>query len=215
MRWIGVHPARLEDGRRSRCPEAGTGGYGRLQCQHGRVTEVRSVHTADLTATDRRAVRRLLDGAFDGNFGADDWEHTLGGLHTVVLDGGEPVAHVTVVQRRLLHRGRSIRTGYVEGLAVRPDRRRRGLATVVMAAAERQIVTAYDLGALSDGTGIDDFYQRRGWLTWRGPTSVLGPTGLRRTAEDDGGVLVLPTPTGPELDPDQPLACDWRPGDVW
>jgi aminoglycoside 2'-N-acetyltransferase I len=160
-------------------------------------------------------IRRLLDDAFGGGFSAEDWDHTLGGLHTLVVEDGELVAHVAVVQRRFLYGALSIRTGYVEGLAVRPDRRRRGLASAAMAEAERVIVTAYDLGALSDGTDIDGFYQRRGWLTWRGPTSVISPTGPRRTEEDDGGVLVLPTPSSPELDPSEGIACDWRRGDVW
>jgi aminoglycoside 2'-N-acetyltransferase I len=84
-----------------------------------------------------------------------------------------------------------------------------------MTVAERIITTAYDLGALSDGTNIEGFYQRRGWLTWRGSTSVLSPTGMQRTVDDDGAVLILPTPTSPPLDLDDGIACDYRPGDVW
>jgi aminoglycoside 2'-N-acetyltransferase I len=179
------------------------------------LPELRTVHTADLAPSERHAVRRLLDNAFDGRFGGDDWDHTLGGLHTLVLVQGELVGHVAVVQRRLLYGGESLRTGYVEGLAVRQDRRRQGLADAAMTEAERIILAAYDIGALSDGTNIEGFYQRRGWLTWRGPTSVVSPTGPRRTAEDDGSVLVLPTPTRPDLDLAEGLACDWRPGDVW
>jgi aminoglycoside 2'-N-acetyltransferase I len=179
------------------------------------VVEIRSVHTAELTLSKRQMIRSLLDDAFGGRFSAEDWDHTLGGLHVLVVEEGELVGHVAVVQRRLLHRGRSIRTGYVEGLAVRRDRRRRGLAGAAMAEAERVIVTAYDLGALSDGTDIEGFYEARGWLAWRGPTSVIGPTGPRRTEEDDGGVLVMLTPSSPELDLSETIACDWRPGDVW
>jgi len=179
------------------------------------VSEASTVHTADLAPSLREAVRRLLDDAFDGDFSAEDWENTLGGLHVVVLVQGEPVAHAAVVQRRLLHRGRAVRTGYVEGLAVRHDQRRRGLGGAVMAEVERVVRAAYDLGALSDGTGIEGFYPRRGWVRWLGPTSVLGPEGPRRTEEDDGSVLVLRTPSSPQLDPSGPLACDWRPGDVW
>jgi aminoglycoside 2'-N-acetyltransferase I len=82
-----------------------------------------------------------------------------------------------------------------------------------MADAERVIAAAYDLGALS--TGLDGFYERSGWLRWLGPTFVVAPSGLTRTEEDDGGVLVLRTPTSPGLDPEGPLACDWRSGDVW
>jgi aminoglycoside 2'-N-acetyltransferase I len=77
------------------------------------------------------------------------------------------------------------------------------------------IRAGFELGALSDGTGIDGFYGRRGWIPWAGTTWVAAPGGLERTAEDDGGVYVLCTPTTPELDVDGNLVCDWRLGDVW
>jgi aminoglycoside 2'-N-acetyltransferase I len=179
------------------------------------VPDIRTAHTADLTVADRQAIRRLMDDAFEGRFSTEDWDNTLGGVHALVFEEAELVGHVAVVQRRLLHRSLAIRTGYVEGLAVRRDHRRRGLAGVAMSEAERVITAGYDLGALSDGTNIEGFYQRRGWLTWRGPTSVVSLAGLRRTPEDDGGVLVLRTPSTPDLDLSGGIACDWRPGDVW
>jgi aminoglycoside 2'-N-acetyltransferase I len=117
------------------------------------------------------------------------------------------------VQRQLVHGDLPIRTGYVEAVAVREDRRGRGHGRAVMTEAERVIAAAYDLGALS--SGLEGFYERSGWIRWLGPTYVLAPGGLMRTEEDDDGVLVLPTPTTPELDLTGPLACDWRSGDVW
>ena len=45
-----------------------------------------------------------------------DWEHALGGVHAVAWLDGEVVGHASVVQRRLLHDGRALRTGYVEGV---------------------------------------------------------------------------------------------------
>jgi aminoglycoside 2'-N-acetyltransferase I len=179
------------------------------------VLDVTRVHTADLTSSDCQGVRRLLDDAFPGNFSDEDWDHTLGGLHVLLRDDGQLVGHVSVVQRRLLHRDRSLRTGYVEGLAVRADRRRRGYGGIAMTAAEHIIGAAYDLGALSDGTGIEGFYVHRGWLVWHGATYVVSPTGLRRTADDDGGILVFKTAASPPLDLTADLACDWRLGDVW
>jgi aminoglycoside 2'-N-acetyltransferase I len=131
----------------------------------------------------------------------------------VLREGDTLIAHASVVQRQLVHGELPIRTGYVEAVAVRSDRRRRGHGRAVMTEAERVIAVAYDLGALS--TGLDDFYERSGWLRWLGPTFVLAPGGLTRTEEDDGGVLVVRTPTTPELDLEGPLACDWRSGDVW
>ena len=131
----------------------------------------------------------------------------------VLREGSELVAHASVVQRQLVHGDLAIRTGYVEAVAVREDVRGRGHGRAVLAVAERVIVAAYELGALS--TGLEGFYERSGWIRWLGPTYVLSPAGLTRTEEDDGGGLVLRTPSSPELDLTGPLACDWRSGDVW
>jgi aminoglycoside 2'-N-acetyltransferase I len=179
------------------------------------VHDIAQIHTADLEPEDRRAIRRLLDEAFRGEFDDEDWEHTLGGVHILLRVKGELAGHVAVVQRRLYHADLAIRTGYVEGLAVGTAFRKRGYASVAMTAAEHVIAAAYDLGGLSDGTGIPGFYERRGWLAWRGPSSSLAPTGMQRTPDDDGAIYVLRTPTSPEFDVDGTIACDWRSGDVW
>ena len=175
------------------------------------TTVVRS--TADLDDAELADVRELLDRAFAGDFADEDFAHALDGMHALGHDEGRLVGHGSVVRRQLLHDGRTIRAGYVEAVAVAPDRRRQGIATAVMDALEGLIRTDHDLGALSaseDGAGL---YAARGWLLWEGPTSVLAPEGIRRTPEDDGSVFVLPGPV--PLDPRGELTCDWRYGDVW
>jgi aminoglycoside 2'-N-acetyltransferase I len=173
------------------------------------------VHTADLDEPSLAGIRGFLDDAFDGDFTDDDWEHTLGGVHVLARERDALVGHACVVQRRLVHDGVGIRTGYVEAVAVRSDRRGRGLGGLLMAAAEEVVRRAYDLGALSAGERAARLYVRRGWVRWDGPTCVLSPSGPRRTEDEDGGVYVLLTPTSPEVDLAGDLACDWRPGDVW
>jgi aminoglycoside 2'-N-acetyltransferase I len=128
------------------------------------------------------------------------------------LDGGI-VAHASVVERELHVDGRPLRTGYVEAVATAANRQGRGLGSVVMADVTTYVRERFELGAL--GTGRVSFYERLGWLPWKGPTFVRTAEGPRRTPEDDGYVLVLPTPTSPQLDLTAPLSCDWRPGDVW
>ena len=172
-------------------------------------------HTADFDSDALAEIRALLDAAFDGEFADEDWEHALGGVHLLVREGGALVGHASVVQRRLVHRGVGIRTGYVEAVAVRADRRGQGNGDTLMAAAEEVVRRAYDLGALSAAAGARRLYERRGWLPWVGETGVLAPVGPRRTPEEDGGILVLETPTSPQLDLRDTLFCDWRPGDVW
>jgi aminoglycoside 2'-N-acetyltransferase I len=179
------------------------------------MVQLRVAPSAHLSEAELEAVRRLLDQEFGGRFTRDDWDHTVGGIHVLALDGDEVVAHAAVVSRTLVAHRRALHTGYVEGVATRSDRRRQGHASLVMREANRVIQERYQLGALSDGTGIQGFYQHLGWEPWRGPTFVASPLGPLRTTEEDGSVLVLRTPATHDLDLTVSLTCDWRSGDVW
>ncbi len=156
--------------------------------------------------------------AFDGMFSEADWEHALGGMHALICQHGALIAHASVVQRRLIYRDTALRCGYVEAVAVREDWRGQGLGTAVMDAVEQVLRGAYQLGALSSGDDpARQMYLSRGWLPWQGPTSVLRPTGITRTPEEDDSVFVMPVglPAGMELDTSAEITCDWRDGDVW
>ena len=102
------------------------------------MIEMQTAHTADLDGATLGAVRALLEAVFAGDFTEHDWEHSLGGVHALVWEGGEPIGHAAVVQRRLLHRGRALRAGYVEGVAVRADRRGRGHGAMHLLVARRE-----------------------------------------------------------------------------
>jgi aminoglycoside 2'-N-acetyltransferase I len=177
----------------------------------------RLIHTSDLGRETRDDARRMVIEAFAGEFTDADWEHSLGGMHAVIFDHGALIAHAAVVQRRLLYRDTALRCGYIEGVAVREDRRGEGLATAVMNAAEQVVRGAYQLGALSASDAGRHIYTARGWLPWQGPTSVLAPEGVTRTPDDDRALFVLPValPEGIELDTSAEITCDWRDGDVW
>ena len=179
------------------------------------MTRLRTAATAELTPEELAALRGMVFEAFGGRFDEHDWEHTLGGAHVLVVEDGEPVAHGAVVARVLVAGGRELRTGYVEGVATRADRRGAGLATAVMREVGRVIQAGYELGGLADGSGIRGFYQRLGWETWPGPTFVAGPDGPVPTEEEDGSILVLRTPVTAGLELAGALVCDWRAGDVW
>ena len=176
------------------------------------MTPVRIAHTADMDATTLAVARALLYEVFD-DMTEHDWEHSLGGVHATAWEGDELVGHAAVVQRRLLHGGRALRTGYIEGVVVRADQRRRGHAAAMMDALERVVRGAYELGALGATDAAADFYAARGWMSWRGPTSALTPTGIARTEREDGAIYVLPGSA--HLDLTGELTCDWRDGDVW
>jgi aminoglycoside 2'-N-acetyltransferase I len=157
--------------------------------------------------------REMLDIAFAGEMTDDDWEHCLGGMHAIVWHGDTVIGHASVIQRRLFHRGKALRTGYVEGVAVHPDWQRRGVGGQMMEALERIIEQAYDIGALGASDEAVDFYQHRNWSLWRGTTSALTPDGVVRTPDEDDCIYVFAH--DPSIDLTGELTCDWRDGDAW
>ena len=177
------------------------------------VHTARLVHTSDLDNETRDGARRMVIEAFDGDYTDTDWEHALGGMHALIVQHGALIGHAAVVQRRLLHRDAALRCGYVEGVAVREDWRGQGLAGALMDAVEQVVRGAYQLGALSSSDSGRHLYTSRGWLPWRGQTSVLAPDGLTRTPDDDAALFVLPVAV--DVDTSAGITCDWRAGDVW
>jgi aminoglycoside 2'-N-acetyltransferase I len=131
----------------------------------------------------------------------------------VLDEGAVIVAHASVVERELHVDRRPLLTGYVEAVAVAPDRQGHGLGSALMAAVDAHVRAAFELGALS--AGRPSLYERLGWQAWEGPTAVRSPLGTRPTPDDDGSILVLATPSSPRLDRAAPISCEWRPGDVW
>ena len=173
---------------------------------------IRTAHTSQLDNATLRAARMLLEDAFDGELTAEDWRHCLGGIHALAWDGDELVGHGSVVQRQLAHGGRVLRAGYVGGVGVRADQRRRGIAGALMGELEEIIRRAYDLGALGSSDEGLPCYTGRGWQPWRGTLRILTPDGIEETPDEVGWILVF----GGELDLDGDLLCaDFRDGDVW
>ncbi|MFI6289237.1 GNAT family N-acetyltransferase [Streptomyces sp. NPDC051018] len=174
----------------------------------------RTAHTHLLTPAELTEIRELLDHAFDGDFADEDWEHTLGGVHALVRDSdGVLVGHGSVVMRRVRHRGRSYRVGYVEGVAVHSEHRRRGLGGRLMEALEQVVERAYVFGALSaspEGAGL---YVSRGWRLWPGRLEALGPDGVVPFPDEEDTTYVWGAVPGS----DEPgtLSFDWRDGDVF
>jgi aminoglycoside 2'-N-acetyltransferase I len=95
--------------------------------------------------------------------------------------------------------GHELRCGYVEGVAVRSDQRRRGVGGALMGALEEVIRRDYDLGALSATDAGAALYVARGWRRWEG-----------RLRPEPDVVYVLG-----DVDVTGELRCDWRPGDLW
>ncbi|MGH2711751.1 MAG: GNAT family N-acetyltransferase [Actinomycetota bacterium] len=178
--------------------------------------ELRRVATSELTATEIEALREMIWAAFADDaepFTEEDWGHGLGGIHFVLEESGAIIAHASVVEREIHAGEEQLRTGYVEAVATRTDLQGRGHGSRVMREVGEYIDRGFPLGALD--TGSQGFYDRLGWVIWKGPTFVRTGEGLVRTAEDDGNVMVRLTPTSPDLDLSLPISAEWRPGDVW
>jgi aminoglycoside 2'-N-acetyltransferase I len=177
------------------------------------VIEQRLVASDGLDRNDLAAMRAMFAAAWAGAFSDEDWEHTFGGVHVLRSVDGELVSHGAVAERTLWLDGRALRVGYLEAVATWPAHQGRGHGSAVVDALDEVIRAAYDLGGLS--TGRRRFYERLGWLPWRGPLAVRTTDGDVPTPEERNAILVLPTPGVPEPDVEATLVCDWRSGDVW
>jgi aminoglycoside 2'-N-acetyltransferase I len=181
------------------------------------MSRLRRLRTDELTPREVAAIRDLLWSAFgtdeEDGFTEDDWEHAVGGVHVVLDVRGRIAGHASVVERELRVAGQPLRTGYVEAVAAAPDLQGTGLGTRVMREVNAIIRERFELGGL--GAGVQHFYERLGWRTWQGPSSVRAPDGEHATPGEDGYIMVLHTPATPPLDPTAPISCDWRKGDVW
>jgi aminoglycoside 2'-N-acetyltransferase I len=174
------------------------------------VLDVRRLLTEQIDAVE---LRSLFDDAFEGDFSDDDWEHTIGGVHVAVLEGGSILSHGSVVPRTIWIDDRPFAAGYVEGVATLARSQRKGLGSLVMSEIGQIIEETHELGVLS--TGSPSFYQRLGWEMWEGPTWVRTPIGSVRTRDDDGGIMILRTSSTGDLLPGAAIACEERRGDDW
>lgn len=176
---------------------------------------VQQSDTDDLSPEDCAQIRSLMDASFGARFDEDDWQHALGGRHFFVRAAGEGiVSHASVVPRTLDTGGHRFATGYVEAVATHPRWQQKGLASRVLHEVARFIQAGFELGALSSGKA--DFYQKRGWMKWRGSTWCRNDDERRtRTADDDGGVFVMPVLDSPPIDLTAEITVEWRPGEVW
>ena len=178
----------------------------------GSGVQVQTVAEAHLGGHAGRTAQAFLREQF-ASWGAEDWRHCLGGLHVLAWEDGRLIGHGALVPRRLRQGGRSLRAGYVEGLAVARAHRGRGLGGRLMAVLEAAADERYEIAALSTTDAAAPFYSGRGWLAWQGPTAVERDGEVQRSPDDDGGVFVRPGTAVVDLAGE--LICDWRDGDVW
>jgi len=129
----------------------------------------------DFDQHERDRARQLLDLVFEAEMSDADWAHGLSGVHVMAWQEHLMVGHASLVEGRLLYAGQALRTGYVDALAVHPDRQRRGIGGSMMDVVEAVIVSAFELGALGASAAGAAFYRKRSWLEWHCPATDATP----------------------------------------
>ncbi len=178
---------------------------------------VTTAQTEDLAPSQLVELTELCEAAFGESF-ASAWERVGPGLHVMGELAGQVIAHAMIVDRRLYlghEADLALDVGYVEHVATMPSAQGAGHGAATMRRVGEIINAEYALGAL--GTAKNGFYERLGWETWAGPTSIRMPDGERlRSPTEDGHVMILRTTRTPvDLRVDVPAAVDWRAGNSW
>ena len=176
------------------------------------VVELTCRRTDDLSPHELVALEAFLVVAFDGDFSADDWDHTRGGWHVLAVDG-DLVGHAAVVPRAIEVGGRGWMAGYVESVGTLAARRHEGIGARVMGRVDELLRREFAVGFLS--TGVHRFYERLGWERWAGPSFVREGGRLVRSEHDDDGIMVLRFGPSAGLDVALPISCPGRSGDDW
>jgi aminoglycoside 2'-N-acetyltransferase I len=180
------------------------------------MVDVVIAEPGELSQSDLNTAEALVREAFGDGFRSHDWLHGVGGVHVMITEGDDLLAHAAVVSRTLRHQDDVLPTGYVEAVAVRGDQQGRGLGRLVMDHAESIIRTHHDIGALNAVETAAPFYAGRGWRPWIGPTQADSPSGVIDTYDRADRIFLLTQAGSPrDFVESIPLICDWRVGDLW
>lgn len=134
-------------------------------------------------------------------------------VHVLAYADGRLVGHALWLDRRMRIGGgpRQI-AAYIEGVATQPDYRGRGIGSAMMRRVAEEIA-GYDFGALSPARPA--WYERLGWVRWRGPLLIERDGVIEETTDPDELVLIYRTPHTGELDLTATLTGEWRSFEPW
>lgn len=171
---------------------------------------------AQLDPTTQHQIIDLCTRAYEEEF-ADLLATFTGSVHVLGWLDGQLISHALWVTRWLqVGDGPLLCTAYVEAVATDPPYQNRGYASAVMRRIAAELAAddvGFELAALSPFS--IEWYARLGWEQWTGPLSIRTATGLVRTPEEDGQVMILRLPHTPPLDRTAPLSAEWRQGELW
>src|SRR4029079_18288511 len=150
---------------------------------------VRVRQRGEYTRAELGVLLRWLEDAYeDGPWRAGHWDEIGPGHHIVpeVADG-ELLARACIAWVPVRVGETDLRAGYLEDVATRTDVRGRGHGTAVVQAARSLIEAAAEIGFLA--TGSQHFYERLGWVRWRGRSSVTEHDGSATPSPQADGAL--------------------------
>ncbi len=170
--------------------------------------------TSELNQAKRDRIVEICNAAFPESF--DRLFSFLSPMSMHVIgrdDNGKSVSHAVVTERMfLIGNWPKMKAAYVDAVATAPDYQEQGFAGKVMRELIQTVSHDFDIAGLS--TFIPDFYARLGWEPWTGPLSLETEHGLKPTPEEKG-VMIHRLPQTGEIDLDEPLTANWRPGGGW
>jgi aminoglycoside 2'-N-acetyltransferase I len=178
---------------------------------------VRVRERSDFSPEELEVLLRWLEAAYDdGRWRPEHWDDLGAGPHILAEDdAGTLLAHACIAWVPMRIGELEVRAGYLEDVATRGDLRGRGYGSAVVRAAHPRIEAGADIGFLA--TGSQPFYERLGWLRWRGPSSVRERDGtIARTPDEDPYLMALLLGGTPALSIDAPVMRPRRdPDEAW
>lgn len=182
--------------------------------QGRRAVDLVVLESDRLDEVTRLELRRLWHRAFGDRFSDDDADHAYGGVHVLVRDGDRVVGHASAVPRRIRFGEQPWRTvGYVEAVAIDPDRQGLGIGRRMMQMLQVETASRWLVALLSTGRATR-FYESLGWEQWRGHSYTLTATGVVADNEH-GGLMILRIDQSMVPDLSLGVTCEDRPGDAW
>jgi len=171
------------------------------------------VRTEDLNPAERASIIELCIAAHQ----EEDFKNLFsyipsGGRHFLAYREAEWVSHAVVTTRWLQPEGqRVLKTAYVDAVATLPVYQGQGYGSAVMQYLARNIPD-YEIACLE--TEKTAFYERLGWVIWRGALAGQSEHGLIPTPEQKG-IMILRLAQTPELNLDGALTIECQSGRIW
>jgi len=172
------------------------------------------IESDEIDGDTRAALRGLWDRAFGARFSDDDADHAYGGVHVLMREADRLVGHASAVPRRLrFSDGPWCTVGYVEGVAIDPERQREGIGRSMMQRLHVEMAGRWPVALLSTGQARL-FYEALGWERWRGLSYTRTAQGVVPDGEH-GGLMVLRLDPSVLTDLSGDVTCEDRSGDAW